>query len=114
MKQLAYGLSSSVPKTATAAWGARLIVTANGYVDFVPDRIDAVGNPEARADLFDKLSTTIPTATLTKIISSKLLSRELDTREAREVVLFDDDGVKVVADTLASAGYLYIAAWATA
>lgn len=113
LPDLAFGLRDAVPDTATAAWGGRFIVTMDGHVDLPYDRSSAVGDDEARKALLDKLRSTFPSEMLFKVIRSKLLARELDTRVERDVVLFDDNGIKVVANTHASAGYLYVAAWVT-
>jgi hypothetical protein len=110
---LGYGLRDAVPETATAAWGARLIITMDGYVDFVHDRTDAVGEDGPRRALLDKLTATVPGAMLARIIKEKILAGEIDSRVERDVVLFDDDGLKIVANTNASCGYLYVAAFET-
>lgn len=113
MKNLAFGLGRVVPDDVEAAWGGRFIITMDGHVDLPLDRTSAVGDDDAKARLLSKLDATFPSEMLYRVIKSKLLARELDTRVARDVVLFDDDGLKVVANTNASAGYLYVAAWAT-
>lgn len=111
-KNLGFGLGREVPDTARAAWGARLIISMDGWVDYLANRTDAVGSEDAKLALFDKLNSTFPIDTLRKVVRSKILAGEIDNRN-RTVVLFDDDGLKIVANTNASYGYLYVAAWET-
>lgn len=115
MRKLGYGLSNAVPDTATAAWGARLIINMDGGVDFVYDRTDMVGvDPAAERAFRNVLKEKLSYGVLRDAIRDLILTREIDTRVEREVVILDENGIKVVGNTNASHGYLYIAAWETA
>ena len=108
---LTFGLGRVVPD-GVAAWGARFIVTQDGHVDLPWDRHDLfVPDGEDRQAFLDWLQATLPMSTLRQVISSKLKSREIGTREAQVHTLFNDNNLMVQADTNASAGYLYLAAW---
>lgn len=104
---LAYGLRDAVPDTAIAAWGARAIIGQDGHVDIPFDRQDMVGDSTAMRFALE----AIPPGRLREIIQSKLANREILTREAERVTLFDNGQITVVANSNASAGYLYIAAY---
>ncbi len=102
---LNYGLRDVIPDDATGAFGARLIVTQDGHVDLVRDRIDFHGDTT-------KLDLLVPWGILRSIIESKLKSYEIDTRLSQQVTLFDEMGVTFVCNSNASAGYLYVSGWA--
>lgn len=104
--QLSFGYNAAIPDDAIAAWGARFIITQDGYVDFVPDRTDAVGDTEK---LFPMLEATYPLDRLRGDISDKLRLGEIHTREAKEIIFFDNGEVLVVGNSNASAGYFYVA-----
>lgn len=112
MRTLGFGLRDAVPPEATAAWGARLIINMNGYVDWVHDRTDAVGDDGPRTALLDLLWDKVPGRALSEIIRGKILAGEIHTATPGDIVLFEDDDLKVVGNTHASCGYLYVAAWA--
>jgi hypothetical protein len=114
MDTLGFGLRNAVPKTAEAAWGARLIISADGYVDFLANRTDVVGSTAGKAALLALLNEKLPGRALMDIVSAKIKAYEISTREEAEVVLFDADGLKVVGNSNASHGYFYVAAFATA
>jgi hypothetical protein len=112
MDTLGFGLRNAVPNTADAAWGARLIISMDGYVDFVHDRTDVVGSTEAKANLLALLNAKLPGRTLMNIVSDKIKAYEIDTRSEADIVLFDDGELKVVGNSNASHGYFYVAAFA--
>jgi hypothetical protein len=94
----------------SAAWGARLIVDQTGFTDFVHDRQGAFGDESEMAALFAWLNMGSFDSAREKA-SVLLRRREMDTRGEREFVLYEDDKGKIVGNTNASAGYLYVAAW---
>lgn len=99
----------TIPPTALASWTARLIVTQDGYVDFVPDR--ASGKPGPDNERFYKmLDDALPINTLKARISELLRSGQMSTRERMDFTLLDGQ-VTVKANTNASAGYCYVVAW---
>lgn len=108
---LAYGLADAVPETAPAAWGARLIINMDGYVDFPPGRMDVVGDPHAIKSLLDLLGERFPPSALSERIREGLDRREFTTRTSETVTLYADADVTVVANPRGSAGYLYVAAF---
>ena len=93
-----------------ALWGARLIINQRGKVDFVFDRQGTAGDEVQAKELVRKLNTHYPPKTMMKDIKKRLKNREIKTREAEEVELFDKAGIKVVGNSNASAGYFYVTA----
>jgi hypothetical protein len=107
--KLEFGLNKAIPPDARNAWGARLIVTQDGFVDLVPDRQGCAGeDPEAFLEL---LNTEFPLDKLLTAFSALLISGQMSTREEHTFTLFRSDKLEVAANTNASAGYCYIAAW---
>lgn len=109
MKTLQWGLRDVIPDDPTGAWGARAIITQDGDVDFPPDRCDSI-NP---GDFLTRLERVMPLPTLRYIISNKLKAREIDTRVARNVIIYVDADISIVCNSNGSGGYLYISAWST-
>lgn len=110
-ERLPYGLRDAVPADAPAAWGARLIVAQDGFVDFVYDRQGLIG--EGRLALVALMENELPLEALTARIGDLLRSGEMNTREGREHVVYKSRKLEVRANTNASAGYCYVAAWPT-
>lgn len=102
--------------THDLAWKGRLIITQDGHVDLPPDRQEIVGPTDSddRRKFIDLLNDAMPQDMLFGIIKEKLRSGEIRTREAGDVVLFDDDheGTHwlIQGNTNASAGYFYVEA----
>lgn len=107
MEKLAWGANDLLPEGVPAAWGARLIVGQDGYVDLVPDRQDAVGADEPRKALLDKLNEAKPLKALSKMLSEHVVS----TRESGAVTVYEDADIVVRGDSRGSAGYFYIVAY---
>jgi hypothetical protein len=106
-----------VTTNADFTWKGRFIVTQDGHVDLPPDRHDIHGRNDdapARMRFVDTLNEVMPSPMLFKIIQSKLLAREIDTRAAAEVTLLDatHEGERwvIAGDSRASAGYFYVEA----
>lgn len=109
---LAFGLNEAVPADADVAWGARLIITMDGHVDLPPDRQSVAGTEGTPRDVFlDQLQSAFAKAALFTKVREMIFAREIDTRVAGQVTIFEGGGFKVVGDTKASAGYLYVAAF---
>jgi hypothetical protein len=106
---LQWGLAGAVPADATSAWGCRAIVTQDGYVDVVPDRIGQQGTTL----IYHLLDTQFPMPELTGSLRRLLSSGQMSTRRRKQLELYKSAALTVVADTLASAGYCYVAAWTT-
>lgn len=94
---------------ATCAWGARLIITQDGYVDFVPDRQDMIGTPEEKKVLLEWLNGTVKKQP-EEHLAELLRSYQLSTRESKEVILYEDERGIVLGNPNASAGYFYVVA----
>lgn len=109
---LGFGYNQGLPEQATVAWGCRAIVTQTGSVDIVHDRQSMIGSPEDKERLRAHLSK-IGMAPWKNHASMLLSTYAMKTREAGEFVLFDDGTVRVVGNTNASGGYLYVAAFFT-
>lgn len=106
--RLAFGYNPGL-SGATCAWGARLIITQQGLVDFVPDRQDMIGTPDEKQELLAWLNDTVkkqPEEALSKLLKDYQLS----TRESKEVVLYEDERGIVLGNPNSSAGYFYIVA----
>lgn len=95
-------------------WKARFIVTQDGGVDLPPDRQHVEGPAEGRSEFLAKLALVMPPASLFAIIGLKLKAGEIQTREAREVILLADtsNGANwlIKGNSNASAGYFYVEA----
>jgi len=109
LPRLAYGLADAVPPGATSAWGCRAIITQDGCVDLVPDRIDRQGP----GTILDLLDAEFPPARLTGTLASLLRSGQMSTRTQQRFTLYESPTLTVAADTRASAGYCYLTAWTT-
>lgn len=125
---LGFGYNAGLLDGVKAAYGCRAIVTQDGSVDVVPDRTDTFGDKDrvkALLTWLDDEITDYPTGVSEKSAigtttpykkalanASGMLKRGLlKTREARPVVLYQDGSGAIVANTNASAGYLYVAAY---
>lgn len=107
---LAFGYD--IPEGTEVAWGARIIVSQAGSVDFLNDRQSVLApDEEAWTAFADRLGALMPLGTLRNVISSKLRSGEINTREGREVVIIEDDGIRIVGSSRGSAGYFYVSAY---
>lgn len=107
-----WGLAHVVPDNALAAWGARLIVTQDGGVDFLWDRQGSDEGEHSR-DLLNMLDKRLNVIELRKIIGDLLVSYDMQTRQAEDFILYLDDRLVIHANTNASAGYCYVTAWMT-
>jgi hypothetical protein len=106
---LSFGYNAGLPEGVRSAWGARLIVGQDGYVDLVHNRTDFF--PEGDwTELREWLNGGVLRKAL-DTLSDKLKAYEVRTREAAEVTLYEDAYGKVVGNTNASHGYFYVAAY---
>lgn len=109
---LAWGFAAAVPATAKAAWGSRMIFQFHygcPDVGFVMGRNDLQGAEPEREALrawVDQNAGDIRAA-------AELALRTYTIRpsEAGRFVIFEDERGKVVGNTNASYGYLYVAGW---
>lgn len=107
---LRFGYNVGLPDGVKAAWGCRAIADAHGNVDVVWDRVDAFGDDEAKEALLTHLRDVAGTEPFDNA-SALLKTYAITGREAREVVLYEDDTVIVKGNTNASHGYLYACAY---
>lgn len=105
-----FGLAHTVPDDALAAWGARLIVRQDGYIDLPPDRQGSDQGPRSD-ELFRRMGEVFPLPRLLEDVGRLLRAGDMDTRAAGNVVLYKDEWIEIHADTKASAGYCYVTAW---
>jgi hypothetical protein len=97
----------------TVAWKARFIITQDGGVDLPHDRHHCTGPKEQHGAFLDQLGKALPPTNLFATIKAKLVAREIKTREAEEIVLFEGDGIRCIGNSNASAGYFYVTATRT-
>lgn len=104
---LQFGLSSAVPSAVTTAWGARWIFPD----DVVWDRQSLVAADDAaKAALVEWLNGGAITKARTQAYRASAV-HFLEAARAELVILYHDRHGFVVANTNASYGYLYVAAW---
>lgn len=107
-RKLRWGYTHAVPEDTKAAWGARLLLTRDGG-DLLGDRQDGWSVDEASAKLLhDRLNLIRPWQQPLGLLVSTGTVR---STEANEVVVFEDDLIKVVGNSNGSHGYFYIAGW---
>jgi len=106
-----WGLNAH-PSDAPAHWGARAILDSRqpkNPIDLLPDRQGGGG------DLFPVLASLLDAAGGMAIAQARvyaLLNNHLmSSHKAELFTLIDTDMVKMVANTNASSGYLYLSAW---
>lgn len=110
-KSLSFGYSSAVPEDAKASWGARLIIDRNSYKrggDMLPDRQGRFGESEDFALLANRLDEVKPWR---EPLANLIAAGEVRADKSNEVLLYEDDLIKVVGNSNASYGYFYIAGW---
>lgn len=111
-KTLRWGYSVAVPADTKAAWGARLILERDARTqggDLLYDRQDSFFETQAHGDVLQaKLSLTRPWETP---LAALVASGQVRSDEPNEVVVYEDDVLKVVGNSNGSHGYFYIAGW---
>jgi hypothetical protein len=106
---LPFGYNAGLPDGRTVAWGARLIVTQDGQVDFLHDRQSAIGAEEPRQRLLGHLNgNDIP---IERRIADLLRRSVMRTSVAQDFTVYTDHVVVVKANTNASHGYCYVVAY---
>lgn len=106
--ELGFGYNRGL-QGATVAWGARWIIKQDGYVDFVPDRQDMIGEPDEKQELLEWLNKVVGNKP-NDALAEMLRNYRLSTREDKEVVLYEDDRGIVMGSPQSSAGYFYVLA----
>ena len=110
---LAWGLADAVPDDAVAAWGARAIAARGDTMSIVWDRQGAVGNKSDRRRLLFELNGLALERAREQYTEHRLRGRLLNGKSGRVTLVTGSHGFKLVADTRASHGYVYLAAWMT-
>ena len=109
--ELEFGLKFSIPEDAPAGWGARTIQHGE-VLDYVPDRQDAFAKDEASGKVFmEVINRTGMRDAINASYRKLYLEGKLRGSQEGVEVLFEDEAIKVVADTRGSYGYVYLAAW---
>lgn len=108
---LTFGYNQGLPDGTTVAWGARAILNS-GTVDLVHDRQSTIGTGPELDELLALLNSGVNARWIARV---KELCDGLEMRggKAEHFELYVDQDVTVVANTKASHGYLYIAAYLT-
>ena len=101
---IAYGIQP--PADAPAAWGCRAIQKED-KIEILQDRQDLAGD----AELMTTLMTLINLTEVRKKYKEAYNQGKLAPHRAGEVVLIDNQHIKVVADTRGARGYVYIGAY---
>lgn len=103
------GVLNVYAEGSPTAWGARLIVNQNGYVDFLYDRQGAAGVD--RPDFLDLLNERFDLTSLKDALASLLIDGKMQTRTSEDFRIYQDDDIEVHADTRGSGGYCYVIAY---
>lgn len=111
MERLQWGLTSSVPEDAIAAWGARAI-DDRGRFDLVPDRQDAVGEDEPRKALLDYLNEHLPVRKPGAGMDAAVMHLPQEYGDHTIHRVWERDGVTVLVRR--AGGYFYAVAWMVA
>jgi hypothetical protein len=106
---MSFGYWKAYPEDSPAGWGARAILK-NGTIDIPYDRQGARGEKADRRKLGDLLNGGIMQA-----INDKVAELHYDYKlrpdQDEEHILHDSDEVRVIGNTNASYGYLYLLAY---
>jgi hypothetical protein len=116
--RLEFGYDVAVPNGTKAAWGARAIFAmphygCKAFMDLLYDRQGTCyldGHKDAVQTLTGLLNKGA-LATAQARFNTLVQAGEVHTRECGEVVLYDDDTIKMVGNSNGSHGYFYVAAW---
>lgn len=103
-----FGLWSALKDETKVAWGARGIVK-NGTVSLLHDRQSWKGDEDARQEF----SKVLNSGALSKAIEKAedlLFMRNMRSDKQKLFTLYEDEQVRIVGNTNASYGYLYLLA----
>lgn len=106
-RKLKWGYGSAVPADTKAAWGARLIMTREGG-DLLNDRQGGFGSDEDATVLHASLNKVRPWR---DPLGALIKSGQVRADQPNEVIVYEDDVIKVVGNSNGSFGYFYIAGW---
>lgn len=108
-RTLEFGYNAGVPENVDAAWGARLILERGGNVDMLPDRQGFFGDKATVQKICDQLNSN--KKQWRDNVKSLYNEYQVRSDEPNEVVVYENDVVKMVGNTNGSYGYFYVAAW---
>jgi hypothetical protein len=117
---LSFGYNQGLPEGVRAAWGCRLIVTQTGGTDFVANRQGFYDGERSADGVAAWINSPVNPAAMgdkpvfgyaLEVISELLRSYEMNTREAGEFTIYEDERGVIKANTNGSAGYCYVCAW---
>jgi hypothetical protein len=110
-KDLEWGLIYAIPEDAPAGYGARAIQHYD-KLDFLPDRMGAFAKDDATQKVWAAVIGRPEVDETIRANYAKLYNEgKLQHDKGGVEVLFEDEAVKVVADTRGSYGYVYLAGW---
>lgn len=96
---------------APAAWGARMIQTGIGDLDYLHDRQDFyAADDDSRQELIRRLNDG-GLELIRLSYKDAYMRNEVSSRESNEVILVDTDKLQAIGNTNGSGGYFYISAW---
>ena len=104
-----FGAHALQPDGLSAVYGGRWIVTQDGYTDLVPGRHGVHGDDTEA--LMAWLNDDRALHSARRTAEDLLKSYRMKTREAAPFILYEDRKGVIVANTNASAGYLYVTGW---
>lgn len=113
-RPLGFGLNYERP-AVEHLWGARAIFRPGGGnsapLEFVRGRSSHHGDTDVVKSICKRVNDRIDE--LQQTASDKYATRELDpaSQSPENVVLIDDEDLRVIANTNGSHGYIYLAAW---
>jgi hypothetical protein len=108
---LEWGLKFEIPENATAGYGARAIQFSD-QLDFVPDRMQGFAKDDKSWDVWTKVAgRKCVDQTIRETYARLYNEGKLQPDQEGVEILFEDEAIKVVADTRMSCGYVYIAGW---
>ena len=105
-----FGYPPAMTGEHRAYWGARAIWKGRGPMDLLRDRQSMVAVDKATADRLASLLNGGALKAANKRLDALANRWEVSPGEANEVVLHEDASVRIVANTNASHGYLYVTA----
>lgn len=111
-RRLPWGYTAAVPADTKAAWGARLIIDGQSYKhggDLLYDRQGGYSDSKGYATLLhDRLNSIKPWL---KPLAALILDGTVRPDQENEVIVYEDELIKVVGNSNGSHGYFYIAGW---
>ena len=108
--QWSWGYQPAMTQKHRAYWGARAIWNGKGDMDLLPDRQSSVATDEGAAERLRALLNGGALKAANKRLEALARTWEVSPSESNEVILHEDDKVRIVANTNGSYGYLYVTA----